>query len=99
MDFSPLVTAASEVWAPLDGTAPVPFEVGAAAGAAVGAGTPPALSTSIPPPPPLPPTSGSVLRFSMAAVTLELESAEVPDAGEKVSSFSVPPVLRNSMAF
>ena len=40
------------------------------------------LSTSIPS------ISGSVLRFSIAAVTLELESAEVPDAGENVSSFS-----------
>ena len=35
---------------------------------------------------------GSVLRFSIAAVTLELESAEVPEAGENVSSFSVPAV-------
>ena len=37
-------------------------------------------------------SAGSVLRFSIAAVTLELESADVPEAGEKVSSFSVPPV-------
>ena len=37
-------------------------------------------------------SAGSVLRFSIAAVTLELESADVPDAGENVSSFSVPTV-------
>ena len=37
-------------------------------------------------------SAGSVLRFSIAAVTLELESADVPEAGENVSSFSVPAV-------
>ena len=37
-------------------------------------------------------SAGSVLKFSIAAVTLELESADVPDAGENVSSFSVPAV-------
>lgn len=57
---------------------------GAAGGAAEALDAPPLPSTSIPI------TSGPVLKFSMAAVTLELESADVPDAGEKVSSFSVP---------
>ena len=33
--------------------------------------------------------SGSVLRFSIATVTLELESADVPELGEKVSSVSL----------
>ena len=37
-------------------------------------------------------SAGSVLKFSIAAVTLELESADVPEAGENVSSFSVPAV-------
>ncbi len=34
----------------------------------------------------------------MAAVTLEFESAEVPEAGEKVSSFSVPPLSSIAVA-
>ena len=33
----------------------------------------------------------SVLRDSMALVTLAFESADVPELGENVSSFSVPP--------
>ena len=39
----------------------------------------------------------SVLRDSMALVTLALESADVPELGENVSSFSVPPRAVNKL--